>query len=296
MCPSKGILLCSGFIGKPFLIPATLSSFGFSEVLNIQLKIEPLVLGTQVLPSILIQFFCVRIFICITSSKTRRCRKRICQTPDLTDFNQAWNLNGEMQLDAYTRWWQLKYFLTPRRLGKMNPIWLSHIFQMGWFNHQPEYFQLSHISPEKMVPCFGVGVIFHDFSAPCFHGFLQRWPRPTPRLSFNFGSHPFCYDLAELPTLKVGSLGDRVERLLRWKNKRDSQRWRSWGDAIFIYIYIYVFIFIFDITWYDISQDRLFVSFMSYLGYAWKFPQYWSTLSHWQPFICVRFKACFMFN
>ena len=25
---------------------------------------------------------------------------------------------------------------TPKYLGKMNPIWLAHIFQMGWFNHQ----------------------------------------------------------------------------------------------------------------------------------------------------------------
>ena len=34
-------------------------------------------------------------------------------------------------------WWQLKYFLfSSRTLGKMNPFWLLHIFQMGWFNHQ----------------------------------------------------------------------------------------------------------------------------------------------------------------
>ncbi len=25
---------------------------------------------------------------------------------------------------------------SPRKLGKMNPIWLAHIFQRGWFNHQ----------------------------------------------------------------------------------------------------------------------------------------------------------------
>ena len=33
--------------------------------------------------------------------------------------------------------WNFKDFLefSPRKLGKVNPIWLAHIFQMGWFNH-----------------------------------------------------------------------------------------------------------------------------------------------------------------
>ena len=39
----------------------------------------------------------------------------------------------------YTRWWQLKYFLfSSPKLGKMNQF-DEHIFQMGWFNHQPVY-------------------------------------------------------------------------------------------------------------------------------------------------------------
>ena len=38
-----------------------------------------------------------------------------------------------------TSWWQLNYVLfSTRKLGKMNPIGLYHMFQMGWFNHQPE--------------------------------------------------------------------------------------------------------------------------------------------------------------
>ena len=44
---------------------------------------------------------------------------------------------------SWTRWWQLKYFwkISPRKLGFHDPIWLAHIFQMGWFNHhQVEYF------------------------------------------------------------------------------------------------------------------------------------------------------------
>ena len=34
-----------------------------------------------------------------------------------------------------------KHFLlfSPGKLGKMNPFWLLHIFQTGWFNHQLEY-------------------------------------------------------------------------------------------------------------------------------------------------------------
>ena len=37
-----------------------------------------------------------------------------------------------------TGWWQLKHFLfSPRTLGKI-PI-LTHIFQMSWFNHQPDH-------------------------------------------------------------------------------------------------------------------------------------------------------------
>ena len=143
---------------------------------------------------------------------------------------------------------EIFFMFTPEAWGRF-PIWLSHIFQMGWFNHQPEY--IWRISPEKWCLVWGWCHISW-FHTPCFHGFLQR-ETAEPRLSFNFGSHPFCYDLAELPTLKVGSMGDRVERLLRWK-KRASQRWRSWDNVIFIhYIYgIYLFL-LFDITWYDIS-------------------------------------------
>ena len=36
-----------------------------------------------------------------------------------------------------SRWWQLEYFLNfhPGNWGN-GSIWLAHIFQMGWFNHQ----------------------------------------------------------------------------------------------------------------------------------------------------------------
>ena len=35
--------------------------------------------------------------------------------------------------EYHSRWWQLKYFdFHPECLGKWNPIWLAHIFQMGW--------------------------------------------------------------------------------------------------------------------------------------------------------------------
>ena len=36
----------------------------------------------------------------------------------------------------FSRWWQLKYFLFSTRFwGFHDPIWLAHMFQMGWFNH-----------------------------------------------------------------------------------------------------------------------------------------------------------------
>ena len=39
--------------------------------------------------------------------------------------------------DGITRWWQLKYFsFSSRSLGKWSN--LTHIFQLGWFNHQPD--------------------------------------------------------------------------------------------------------------------------------------------------------------
>ena len=37
-----------------------------------------------------------------------------------------------------SRWFQLNYFWSSSlKLGKMNPIWRTHFFRWGWFNHQP---------------------------------------------------------------------------------------------------------------------------------------------------------------
>ena len=46
--------------------------------------------------------------------------------------------NSNKPLNDGSRWWQLKDFLglfTPI-FWEDDPIWRSHIFQMGWFNHQ----------------------------------------------------------------------------------------------------------------------------------------------------------------
>ena len=57
-------------------------------------------------------------------------------------------------MSSSSGWWQLKYFLcSPRTLGK-DSHFDDHIFQVGWFNHQPVM-----ISP---------GHYFHDFLD--FHG------------------------------------------------------------------------------------------------------------------------------
>ncbi len=41
--------------------------------------------------------------------------------------------NSSCTLISVTKWWQLKYFLYFHPWGN-DPIWLAHIFQMGWFN------------------------------------------------------------------------------------------------------------------------------------------------------------------
>ena len=45
----------------------------------------------------------------------------------------------------FSRWLATQIFCVifiPDPLGKMNPIWQEHMFQMGWFNHQLEYMNL----------------------------------------------------------------------------------------------------------------------------------------------------------
>ena len=38
-----------------------------------------------------------------------------------------------------TRWWFQLYFLLFIPIGGNDAIWLAHLFQMGWFNHQPDH-------------------------------------------------------------------------------------------------------------------------------------------------------------
>ena len=40
-----------------------------------------------------------------------------------------------MELQHITRWWFQTFFIFTTKWGD-DPIWLAHIFQMGWFNHQ----------------------------------------------------------------------------------------------------------------------------------------------------------------
>ena len=46
----------------------------------------------------------------------------------------------------------LKYFLCSTLPGEMIPIWLAHIFQMGWFNHQPVWYGSDIICSLKLIP------------------------------------------------------------------------------------------------------------------------------------------------
>ena len=52
-----------------------------------------------------------------------------------------------------TGWWFQNYFqkIHPY-LGRFFPIWLAHIFQMGWFNHQLDYdYQVRPSNPPIIV-------------------------------------------------------------------------------------------------------------------------------------------------
>ena len=58
------------------------------------------------------------------------------QKYNFSQLETRFSMQGEKKKAG---WWQLKYVLfSPRKLGKI-PI-LTNIFQMGWFNHQPERF------------------------------------------------------------------------------------------------------------------------------------------------------------
>ena len=52
--------------------------------------------------------------------------------------------------------WQLKYFWNfhPGSLGFHDPIWLPHIFQMGWFNHQLGHFTVFWLSKSIVITSF----------------------------------------------------------------------------------------------------------------------------------------------
>ena len=80
----------------------------------------------------------------------------------------------------FSRWWfQTLLFLFSSYLGKMNPFWLAHIFQRGWFNHQPVIFISSpllkltwHFTKWafwRCIPCWKLGGIFQ----PSYHQTFQ---------------------------------------------------------------------------------------------------------------------------
>ena len=67
---------------------------------------------------------------------------------------------------GFSRWLQLKYFLfSPRTLGKRwSPIWLVHIFQMGWFkNHQLVVFFFAFGQLEVGLGCSTLALTFAPY-------------------------------------------------------------------------------------------------------------------------------------
>ena len=55
-----------------------------------------------------------------------------------------------IQPTSNARWWQLKYFLCSSQVGEDEPI-LTHIFQVGWFNHQPVMLCFSTINRRSRI-------------------------------------------------------------------------------------------------------------------------------------------------
>ena len=60
------------------------------------------------------------------------------QLVSLPDFSHQQYLGGGF-----------KHFLFSSLFGGRFPIWLAHIFQMGWFNHQPGMKTIRHLKPAK---------------------------------------------------------------------------------------------------------------------------------------------------
>ena len=91
--------------------------------------------------------------------------------PKCTEKNSGLGIVGKFCRVIYIaipRWWwfQIFFIFTFLTLGKFAPIWLAHIFQRGWFNHQLD----SIYPPTKqwIFPrCF-------DFSEPFEFSVLKR--------------------------------------------------------------------------------------------------------------------------
>ena len=113
-----------------------------------------------------------------------------------------------------TRWWQLKYFwFSPRTLGKMNPIWRLHIFQMGWFNHQPEKNGRERQDVLEIRPAGWIfsGMIFL-VGVGCFLSFL-----------LTFWAEWIHHDLAEHGRMILQNY--IVKGFLPWNAENVRQRW-----------------------------------------------------------------------
>ena len=112
-----------------------------------------------------------------------------------------------------------KHFLlfSPGKLGKMNPFWLLHIFQTGWFNHQLEY------STKK--PCFVPPLSWWCF---LFSRMLQGKKQHKKPGSDNSTTRGFSFCGSPAGIIKAAlSLHSMV--VTRLKKKR--WRFEAWGDC-----------------------------------------------------------------
>ena len=94
----------------------------------------------------------------------------------------GWELNHSTT--NYSRWWCFKYFYFHPDPWGNDPIWLVHIFQMGWWtNHQLLVTLSSHKSHKHLVDLEAVNWKVHDFQKKhhlenhrnSYHFFWGNW-------------------------------------------------------------------------------------------------------------------------
>ena len=119
-----------------------------------------------------------------------------------------------------------KYFFPLRKLGKMNPVWLSHIFQMGWFNPPTTIPSKIHmgVSKNRDTPKWMVykehPIKMDDLGVPSFS--------ETPTCANTSGEHHQC--LMKNRPHAASQLQKPI--LMAWRRRSLEIGWYCWWKKI----------------------------------------------------------------